>query len=222
MSDPIPMPKINAALCPSCGTSFVSSRPNKKYCTTSCSKKATRNSGRDKLRAIHTDKDPRRAENKRRSHVHYNCAAWLTYDVTRLADSDQRKMILALLEAASNKKEGARTRNILTDTKLLWADPLSYVGKLHPDTHYPEVINIAQMVNAFCWKEWGCSSRDMILDKGKPSERKFIEPIEPKNDPNIPPHIYNETLDNTKEVHLKRNHKEFFTAISRTRCTTRT
>lgn len=156
--------------CERCGEPFKPHKKTQKYCAPACQKKASRHSARGS----------RDIENKRRNREHYDRAAWLSYDVLRMSPDAQRRMILAVLEAASSTD--APLRNILLDPLLLGADRHSPIGKLYPDTRCPDAPNIAKMVYAFCQAEWGVSTRALILDHGKPANRRFTEEATP-NDP---------------------------------------
>jgi hypothetical protein len=164
------------AACPGCGVAFTPKRENQSCCDPPCQKRTTRNAARGS----------REVENTKRSDAHYSRAAWLSYDVLRMSSLRQRQVILAILQAAS--AHDAALRNILLDPALLGADRWSGLGKLYPDTRSPGALNIAKMVNAFCREEWGVSTRDAILDDGKPAHRRFAEPTAPA-DP-APPTVW--------------------------------
>ena len=163
-------PSTGQPLCERCGAPYKRRKKTQKYCSATCQKKASRNTARG----------PRDHENNYRNRQHYERAAWLSYDVLRMSPNAKRRMILAILEAASSMD--AALRNILFDPALLGADRRSPIGKLYPDSRYPDAPNIAKMVHAFCLEEWGVSTRDAILDNGKPARREFIEEAT-SNDP---------------------------------------
>ncbi|SCX87491.1 hypothetical protein [Paracoccus tibetensis] len=60
-------------------------------------------------------------------------------------------------------KDGdAKLRNILTDPSLLGADRSSGIGKLYPDSHNADVLNIAKEANAYCRQRWGISIKTAL------------------------------------------------------------
>lgn len=149
--------------CPRCSAAFTPKRKDQHYCGRQCQKAATHNIARG----------PRHFENKERTARHYERAAWLSYDLNRMPRAKREGFLKGLLEAASGNN--APVRNILLDPKLLGAPRSSSVGKLYPDTQDPEGLNIAKMAHAYCMQTWGCSSRDAILDEGKPAGRSFTD-----------------------------------------------
>ena len=173
------MAKGAAISCPRCQVPFMPKRKDQKYCGKPCAKAATRNAARGS----------RSVENAQRNMRHYERAAWLSYDLNRMSAVKQRAMLLAILEAASGAD--AELRNFLFDPALIGADRASAIGKLYPDTKCPGSLNIAKMVNDFCFEEWGCGVRAAILDEGKPAGRIFRE--EDQAVEKVPPHIYERT-----------------------------
>lgn len=163
----------DAPLCPTCCQSFTPRRKDQRYCSKPCAKAATRNAARG----------PRVIENRRRSAAHYDRASWLSYDLNRMHPERQRALLLAILEAASGTD--APLRNILLDPALLGADRSSTIGKLYPDSNDHTALNVAKMVHFFCRDEWGCSTRDAILDSGKPAGRRFTDDGKVEK---VPPH----------------------------------
>lgn len=139
--------------CPRCAVVFRPRRKDQRYCRKECAKASSRNASRG----------PRKVENRKRSEAHYQRAAWLSYDLNRMDQNKRRKMILSILEAASG--HDAAFRNILLDPALLGASRASTIGKLYPDNRSMEALNIAKMVYFFCMAEWGCSTRDAIMDQ---------------------------------------------------------
>jgi hypothetical protein len=127
----------------------------------------------------------------------------------------QRERLLIVLEAASG--HDAALRNILLDPALLGADRFSAIGKLYPDTKSPGALNVAKMVHAFCMAEWGCSTRDAILDDGKPAGRLFKES---RGEAKVPPHSYKGTPDDPQSgdlglpVYEPMDAAAFFTSLS--------
>lgn len=170
-------PLTDDPVCERCGAPFKPSKKTQRYCVPACQKKASRHSARGS----------RGIENKRRNREHYERAAWLSYDVLRSSSDAQRQMLLAILEAASSTD--APLRNILFDPTLLGADRHSPIGKLYPDTRCPDTPNIAKMVYAFCREEWGVSTREAILDHGKPARRRFTEEVTPNDPPEHPQQV---------------------------------
>lgn len=160
--------------CPHCGILFLPRRSDQQYCARSCSKAATRN----------TSRGSRRIENVQRTRLHYDRAAWLSYDLNRMPQQTQRRMLLELLEAAAG--HDAPLRNILLDPALLGAARGDSTGKLYPDSRSADARNIAKLVNDFCRNEWGVGVREALMDNGKPAGRLFRE----RNVNNVPPHIY--------------------------------
>lgn len=152
---------VEAVSCPQCALTFTPRRKDQRYCSSPCAKAATR----------HASRGSRLRENTQRNRRHYERAAWLAYDVARMSPEGKRAMLLALLETASG--DDAQLRNILLDPALLGASWSSTLGKFYPDTKAPGALNIAKMVHAFCMAEWGCGTRDAILDDGKPARRLF-------------------------------------------------
>lgn len=190
-------PALTAALplpsrsCPRCDTPFAPGRRNQAYCGRECQQAFTRNAARG----------PRTIENRSRSLAHYERAAWLCFDAARLFPTPRRRMVLALLEAASGPDAGLR--NILLDPALLGADRRSPIGKLYPDTRAADAPNIAKLADAFCRAEWGVGIRDAVLDAGRPAWRSFAEMdghTEPQDAPEGEP-----------EVHLRRDPTAFLT-----------
>lgn len=159
-------------ICPKCTGEFMPKRKDQRYCAKACAKAASRNAARgDRIN-----------ENQVRNGEHYNRASWLSYNLNRMSPVRQRAMILAFLEAASGSN--AKLRAILLDPRLLGADKVAHIGKLYPDTH-PSALNVAKMVYAFCQSEWGCNTRDAILDDGKPAHRLFKEDCDEEPEPKV-------------------------------------
>ena len=154
---------LASSICPKCSEAFMSKRSNQTYCSTQCQKSASRNAARG----------DRVFEKRRKNEDHFIRAEWLSYDMNRMSPAKQRKMILALLEAASGANRALR--DILLDPRLLKADRGDPIGKLYPDTNIHGALNVAKMVYAFCQAEWGCNTRDAIIDDGKPAFRLFKE-----------------------------------------------
>ena len=71
-------PEVN---CPICDTVFIKDRSNKKYCSEKCQKNSSRK------------KTGRKYEYKLQHRDHDERAAWLTYDVTRLPETERNLMI---------------------------------------------------------------------------------------------------------------------------------
>ncbi|HWL57330.1 MAG TPA: hypothetical protein VNQ78_11775 [Paracoccus sp. (in: a-proteobacteria)] len=80
-------------------------------------------------------------------------------------------MIQQIVEAASG--EDAKLRNILLDPKLLAASWNSQEGRFEYDRKLG-IPNISKQAYWFCQEQYGCSTRDAILDDGKPAYRKFL------------------------------------------------
>jgi len=193
-------------ICPRCAQGFTPRRRDAVYCSRQCQRAATRHSARGS----------REAEHRQRSQCHYERAAWLSYDLNRMPPARRRAMLLALLEAASGGD--AALRNILLDPRLLGADRASGIGKLYPDTKSRDALNIAKMAYHFCMEEWGCSTRDAIMDRHTldgpwtPAYRKFTEEESIR-----PPHINREPEEEPLPEYVKRDPATFLAQIRRLR-----
>lgn len=165
-------PEVN---CPICNTVFIQNRSNKKYCSEKCQKNSSRK------------KTGRKFEYKFQHRDHDERAAWLTYDVTRLPETERNLMIQKLLERASHEPlrsedgEASGIRRILLDQRLLGAAKDSPFGRFRHDQKCG-VPNIAKQVFKFCMDNYGCSTKDCILDGGKPAKRSFVgDPVKPED-----------------------------------------
>ncbi|MBW7055994.1 hypothetical protein KY389_04695 [Paracoccus bogoriensis] len=99
-------------------------------------------------------------ENAKRNRDHYSRAASLCYDLNRLPAWKRAPFVSRLIAAA--KDGDAKLRNILTDPSLLTADRSSGIGKLYPDSHDFDVLNIAKEANDYCRKRWGISIKTAL------------------------------------------------------------
>lgn len=158
--------------CPVCNSMFAQVRSNKKFCSDNCRKTSSaRKLSKVKVRN-------RKVENYFASTFHYDRAAWLTYDIIRLPEIERNLMYQRLLEfASSSVDKSAEIRRTLLDPKLLGADYDSYAGRFSHDRK-TGISNISKQVYQFCMNNYGCSTKDCILDNGKPAERLFVgDPI---------------------------------------------
>ncbi len=161
------------AECLLCKTEFDLTRKDKKFCSRKCQSHAARDAKVKEQQA-----EPKKAkkrlrvvENKVRNEEHYSRSAWLTYDVYRLPEPKKTEMVQRLLEAASS--HDAKLRNILLDPTLLGSDRHSSVGRHHSDMKMG-IPNIAKQVYSFCMLNYGCSTKECILDNRKPAFRQFV------------------------------------------------
>lgn len=200
---------------PKCPATFTPGRKDQRYCSRPCQRAATRHSARGS----------RQTEHRQRSQRHYERAAWLSYDLNRMPPARRRAMLLALLEAAAGGD--APLRNILLDPRLLGADRASRIGKLYPDTRSRDALNIAKMAYVFCMEEWGCSTRDAIMDRHTldgpwtPAYRTFREEdgdaAARRSDAIRPPHVNNEPEEEPLPEYVKRDPASFLALIRRLR-----
>lgn len=158
--------------CPVCREVYDLTRKDKKYCSRKCQSHAARDA---KAKSVQRPK-PKRVrlrvrENSFRSQQHYSRSAWLTYDIHRLPQAQKSEMIQKLLEAASS--HDAKLRNILLDPILLGAGRYDPQGRFSID-RTTGVPNIAKQVYRYCMEQYGCPTKDCILDNGKPAFRAFV------------------------------------------------
>lgn len=151
--------------CPVCNTMFAQVKSNKKYCSRKCQKNASSKATPTKKVRIRT------LENLHRNRDHYERCMWLTYDLFRTPEPNRSIMIQKLLEAASG--DNAKIRNILLDPQLLGAEKHDPRGRSRHDCKIG-VSNIAKQVYQFCMNNYGCSTKECILDDGKPARRLFV------------------------------------------------
>lgn len=149
--------------CPVCREVYDLTRKDKKY----CSRKCQNNSARDAKPQVRL----RVRENRFRNEQHYNRSAWLTHDVYRIPSPMKAEMIQKILEAASS--HDAKLRAILLDPALLGAGRNSLLGRHKKDRDIGIPI-IAKQVYRYCMEQYGCSTKDCILDNGKPAFRTFV------------------------------------------------
>lgn len=138
------------SFCARCSVQFRPRRQGQRFCARDCQRATTRNSARG----------PRQAANAQRNRDHYSRAATLCYDINRLPPWKRLPFVSRLIAAA--KDGDAKLRNILTDPSLLGADRSSGIGKLYPDSHDFDVLNIAKEANAYCRKRWGISIKTAL------------------------------------------------------------
>lgn len=153
------------AKCPICNKKFDLTRTNKTYCSRNCQKNAASKTKPTKPVRVRT------VEYRVRNRDHYERAMWLTYDTYRLPEPERSIMYQKLLEAASN--DDAKIRNILLDPKLLGAGKWDLSGRSVHDCKIG-VSNIAKQVYQFCMANYGCGTKDCIMDGGKPAKRFFV------------------------------------------------
>jgi ribosomal protein S27AE len=136
--------------CPKCGTAFTPKRTNQKYCGRSCQSNASRG--------------PRSGEYSyelaERNRKHYERAGWLCHDIYRLP-FDQRLQFMADLIEAAREGDG-ELRGILTDPKLLGAEPCFGIGKLGDDKRNGAMKNIAKAADAYCRRFWGTGVANVV------------------------------------------------------------
>lgn len=155
--------------CPICSSRFDVTRKDKQYCSRKCQKNAS--SKATPTKRVRT----RTLENLFRNRDHYERSMWLTHDLFRTPEPNRSIMIQKLLEAASG--DNAKIRNILLDPQLLGASKIDPRGRSRHDCKIG-VSNIAKQVYQFCMNNYGCSTKDCILDEGKPAGRFFVgDPI---------------------------------------------
>lgn len=152
-------PRLPGSLtCPQCNAEFSPKRSNQRYCGVVCQKAKTRNTARGS----------RTAENARRNRDHYQRAAWLCYDLNRMAPNDRVSFMGDLILAA--RDHDAKLRNILTDPALLGASRDADIGKLFPDSHNVEVRNLAKVANAYCRARWGLGVKAVMAGHPVPPD----------------------------------------------------
>jgi hypothetical protein len=139
--------------CAKCETAFAPKREAQRFCSRSCQK----HSSRGPRGAAHS------AETRARNRVHYDRATWLCYDLHRMPRGRRLGFIAELIEAA--REHDGQLRVILTDPKLLGADPHSGIGKQYPDSMNQEVKNIAKAADAYCRAFWGHGVRDVVYKR---------------------------------------------------------
>ncbi|WP_234853383.1 hypothetical protein [Paracoccus everestensis] len=150
-------------LCPRCGVQFQPKRSNQSFCGRECQKATSR----------HAARGARTTENAQRNRDHYDRAAWLCYDLNRMAPWKRPAHLSKLIIAA--KVGNAKLRNILTDPKLLAASRTAPIGKLYPDSHNCDVLNIAKEANAYCRERWSIGIKEAIGTKDHPPHADVME-----------------------------------------------
>jgi hypothetical protein len=134
--------------CPTCHKGFLPKRNNQSYCSKGCQKNASRGS------RLITDSPTER----RRTHEHYNRAYWLGGDLYTLPPDKRLGFIAQIIEWA--RMGDASLRNILTDPKLL--KPCKEHNYHHWRKRPKAYRTIAQAADAYCWKFWACSVREVV------------------------------------------------------------
>lgn len=173
----IPAGQGAASCCSRCDRPFTRKRQDQRFCSKPCAKAASRNAARGS----------RNVENARRNRQHYERAEWLSYDLNRMPPARRADMLLTLIDAA--RSHDAALRNILTDPALHGADWRDAKGKLYPDTHSPDALNIAKMANAFCRDRWGIGIRTALRSKSPSAPIGDTQTVDRKVEQPLPEYV---------------------------------
>ncbi|UWP91402.1 hypothetical protein K3X13_10000 [Aliiroseovarius crassostreae] len=131
-------PKVHLLVCPKCEAEFARKRSNQKFCSTECSKAATRNASRGN----------RKGENQKATELHHERASRLAEMVYSVPPSERFGMMKYILSFVG---KDVGLRRILTDPKLLRQPPRRDNKK-----------NIAQAASAYTKMFFGVSIKTYV------------------------------------------------------------